>query len=205
MEKPSSNKEKSSVPYEQSLEIAKGLIEKYHKELGEIRLPDNMPEEDRKAMRWGKSAIGHFLKTIPEKTLERFQGHGIFRRDLEGNLAAFINILQNHAIKGECAALVNSGYYDASASGDFLIVSRADRPLPVFPDDSRPGDRKGPIRNEVGWIADAGAFVVNTNFYPIVDELKTMFPDANIIRANELPEYIREEAGTFNTTDMGGI
>lgn len=185
-----SRQEKPLVPFEQSLELAKKLIEQYTQELSDIQIPDNMPEEDRRAVAWGKSAIRHFFNKIPKETLERFEGHGIFRRDYEGNLGAFINILQNRSVKGDSAKLENSGYYNANTSADFFIVSHADKPLPVYVEKS---DRTQVARNKIGGLADVGAFVVNTLYYPIVDELKTMFPEANIIRANEIPEYVAKE------------
>ena len=57
-----------------------------------------------------------------------------------------------------------------------------------------------PIFNEIGWEADIGAIVVNTKYYPLVEEFKEMFPDVNIIKANELSEYFQKSTKDSETS-----
>jgi len=195
MEDVPQNSEKQLIPYEQSTELAKRLLEKYHDELRGMLTIDNMPEQDREAARWGKSTTEYFIRKFPEETLERFTGHGVRRGDDERKLASFINILQNHSIIGECAKLENSGYYDADIGSDLLIISHIDQPLPVYPETGTTDEKRWPIKNEIGWVANPGAFVVGMQFYPIIEELRSMFPTENIIRANEVEKYFKEEMG----------
>ncbi len=102
--------------------------------------------------------------------------------------------MANKSIKGEVDTLGVSSYEDAGigksikrfafTKGDFLVVSKFDKSLPMR--DEKEGGLKN---NEIGWEADIGAFVVDVHYYPLVDELKSTFPGVNIIKANELPGY----------------
>ncbi len=175
------------IPFEQSLQMARKLMEDHEDELINIRAA--LPEEDREAIRFNGSSIEHHLNKFPKETLKRFWGHGIFRGDAEKNLAALINVIQNKSIKGSIATLVDSGYYDAAKDGDFLVLSHADTTLAVLNENGKP------IFNEIGLVINAGAYVVNAKLYPIIDDLKVLFPDANILMANEVPEYVNSETG----------
>lgn len=193
MEEIPENNERPLIQYEQSLELARNLLRKYRDEIRAMLIVDNMPEPDREAGKWGKSTTEYFIRKFPEKTLERFEGHGVRRGNVERKLASFINIIQNGAIKGECAKLENSGYYDADIGSDLLVISHIDTPLPVYPTTGTEDERRWPLKNDIGWIANPGAFVVGMILYPIVDELKLMFPNVNIIRANEVGDYFDQE------------
>ena len=181
------------ITLEESLQIASDLIERHSQELQDMNLPpsliknDLLTEDDKKGMAFGKSAIRHFIQKVPRESAKRFSGHGIFRNGEPKDLSIFINILQNKTMKGESAPLVESGYYDADASGDFLIISHIDKPLVDLDDDGNQKD------SEMGWAINAGAYVVNAKLYPIINDLKEMFPDANIIKANELLDYVKRE------------
>ncbi|MFH1428048.1 MAG: hypothetical protein ABIG60_06035, partial [Patescibacteria group bacterium] len=172
-----------------SLELAEKLFAKY-----ESRIRDNMGKD---IDGWGEpyteyqKSIYHFLEKIPNDILERFQGHGIIRKSTFDQLAGALNILANKSIKGECGRLGGEIYgYGAYKGGDFLVISKIDKGLPIT--EERDG-RQQSVFNEIGWIADIGAFVIDTEYYPMVEELKRIFPDVNIIKANELTEYLKSE------------
>ncbi|TSA46205.1 hypothetical protein D4R51_00485 [bacterium] len=184
--------EKKLVSYEESLKLAKDLLTRYQEKIRE-----NM---DKDVDGWGEfytsfqKSIGHFLEQIPEDILRHYDAHGITRNDTIDQLAACLSILSNKSIRGEVGILGVSGYESqgignpikrfAFTKGDFLVVSKFDKPLPI--QDEKEGSLKN---NETGWEADIGAFVVDVHYYPLVDELKDRFPDVNIIKANELPLY----------------
>jgi hypothetical protein len=177
------------VSFEESLRIARDLFDRHAKELAEFQVPDNqlLTEREREATKFGRSSIKHYLSKFPPEVLERFSGHGVFRGDPEKNLAILINILQNQTIKGDSARLVNSGYYDAGKDGDVLLLSHIDQALGIHDEEGNQ------ISNSIGWKADIGAYVVNSRLYPVIDDLRAFFPTANIIKANELPNYIDHE------------
>lgn len=201
MEKVPENQEKLLVPFEESLKLARQLLSRHEAGMREMISEEYVPASDWPAVMFGKSPISYFLRQFPEDIRARFEGHGIYKipgkyaglKAWEFHLAAFLNILQNGAVKGDSARIAKSGFYDAITSGDFLLISHADQSLPRYQEDS--GRGRGPLTNKVGWIVDVGAYVVGTQFYPMIDDLKEMFPSANIIRANELPEYIKREIG----------
>ena len=41
------------------------------------------------------------------------------------------------------------------------------------------------------WKANIGAIVVDVHYYPLVGEIQKMFPNVNIIKANQLEDYIK--------------
>ena len=92
-----------------------------------------------------------------------------------GQLAAVLNILSTGEIKGYWAPLKNSGYINAYTSGPFLILSHKYKTLMS------------------GQKQSIGAVVVNAEFYPLVEKLKKIFPDMNIIKASEMYDYMRKE------------
>ncbi len=168
------------VPFSESQKIAHELLERYKNELVQAIVPGSAvvyaSEAEKRRMDFGQGNIYAFLKEIPESTRARFFGHGLARGDGEDALATFINILQNSSLKGSIANLV-TGPQPAWTSGSYLILSRIDKRLSLVP-------------NEIGLKIAAGAYVLDTKFYPILDELRARFPEANIIRANELAAYM---------------
>jgi len=179
---------------EESTQIAKNLLEQHEQELRDTFMPasliksDLLTEEDKKGISFGKSAIDYFFRKIGDEEMDKFVGHGISRGDCKENLAIFINVIQNNTLKGDYARIRNSGYHNARTQVDFFVISHIDKPLASIDKD---GKQK---RNEIGYIIDAGAYVVNARLYPIVNDLRAMFPDVNIIKANELPDFVKREA-----------
>ena len=117
---------KEVIPLEQSIVVADSLLAEHGEEIHDIEAARSysksnlLTEEDRIAVQFGGTAVEYFFKKFPDAILERFAGHGMFRKAKRDNLASFINILQNKSIKGECAKLKNSGYYDAAKRADFF-------------------------------------------------------------------------------------
>ena len=170
--------ENSAVSFEQSLGLAKKLYAEFEPA---IRANLDKEMDGAKEARDYPNLIRHFLKEIPDEKQERYAGHGITKTSgvIEnptlGQLAAFLNILATGEIKGSWALLKNSGYSNAYTSGPFLILSHRDGNF---------------VR---GQRQSIGAAIVNAEFYPMVEKLKELFPDMNIIKASELPDYMRNK------------
>ena len=166
------------VPFEQSLQLARKLYAEFEPA---IRKNLYTEMEGVKEVRDYPNLIKHFLQTIPDSEQERYAGHGITKTSgvIEapeiGQLAAFLNILSSGKIRGSWAPLARSGYVDAYKTGPFLILSHIDQNLVQ------------------GQLQSIGAAVVNAEFYPMVEKLRELFPDINIIRAGELPDYFKKE------------
>jgi len=213
---------KDFVPYEKSLQIAEGLLKKYNsaivahiKEIQEKYANELSKHKDwRVGLKIGgvegvdgirfakRDAIRPVLKQFSEEDLQRFSGHGISRGLHENILAAFINILENSFIKGDVGHINVHAKGDygsrthSDTNADFFIISHADKRLGLFPKNET--DKKL-LYNKGAWAADAGAFVVNYDFYPIIDELRKMYPYANIVKANELSDFIEKELQQANS------
>ena len=93
-------------------------------------------------------------------------------------------------MQGDWGRLANSGNIDAYSNGPALIVSHYDKSLGVYPESHKPGSAVRPAQNEMGSVVDIGAVVLNSSWYPLTEELKEMFPDLKIIRADELKDYL---------------
>jgi hypothetical protein len=175
------SQEKPLIPYEQSFSLASQLEQKHHDELVLAERPT-----------FGKSNMPDVLSKLPNEVRARFYGHGVTRggknKSSADKLAAFINILDNSTIKGDQGPL-ESGQLGAYTNVDFLIVSHLDRHLNK--EDQDRGSAQ--IRNEIGWVADIGAYVIGSRYYPIIDDLKVLYPDKNIIKADEIPGYVNSE------------
>lgn len=180
---PEVSNEKLPIPFEESLRVATDLLARYP-ETGKMGAPpeNELSDEERGLLDFGKNGISHFLKPIPHSLQERFKGHGIYGKDDQGNLAVLINILQNKAIKGWASPLKNSGWQDTKMA-DFLVLSHIDKPL----------KDEGESRNAIGFVAKPGAYVLDVKFYPVIDELRRMFPDANIIHASDVGDYMQQQ------------
>lgn len=168
------------VPFEESEKLAQELLEKYDAEITAQANQDVNGWNPSFSMEMYQNAIDHYLRDIPVETLEHYWAHGITRgRDLEWVTAA-LNILSNGGIRGDVGKL--SGMYSGFMTQcNFLVVLEKDNPFPG-------GKPQRP--DETGLFKiNVGALVVNTKFYPLVDELRSMFPNRNIIKANEIPEY----------------
>lgn len=163
---------KHLISYDESFAHAKVLHDQYHDQLVVAENKD-----------FGKSTMIDCLGKIPDEIKRRFNGHGIKRGGKYGTeadkLAAFINILENETIIGDSGP-IGGGQLGAYTNVDFLILSPKDTPL--LSRDSK--------RNDIGLEAHIGAFVVGNRYYPIVEELKKRYPNRNIIRADELGDFM---------------
>ncbi len=188
LEREESSGSKELVSFEESLKIAHDLLEKYGDAM-KSQYGQDIDGWEGLVFKDYQKSIGHYIETMPDDVLKHFSAHGITRYSIEDRLAGALNILANKAIKGECGSLErNRGQFGAYTSGDFLVVSKPDKPLPMT--EEKDG-RQQSVFNEVGWMAEIGAFIVDTKYYPMVNELRRMFPDVNIIKANQLPEYLK--------------
>jgi|GEM_PF-1338574 len=176
------------VPLAESLELAKSLLTKYESEMKGQYGKDIDGWSDGLVFTDYQKSIAHYIEETPHDILKRFSAHGVTRKSEIDRIAGALNILANKSIKGECGPLVGSGQLKAYISGDFLVISKLDMPLPIL--DARDGRQQSRM-NGIGWLAEIGAFVVDTRYYPMIDELRRMFPDVNIIKANQLPEYLK--------------
>jgi hypothetical protein len=177
--------EKNITSIESSEKLAKELLSRHE---SEIR--DNLQKD---VDGWGnpytdyQDSTRHFLEMIPEVIRQRYYGHGITRKGEADRLAAVLNIMANKSIKGECGPLsgANSPMIDAyQRRTEFLVISKIDNQLPLKPS----------TFNKLGqWKADIGAVIVNVKYYPLVNELRELYPEVNIIKANELQEYFLKE------------
>ncbi len=184
---PEVKKEKRLITYEESLELAKDLLNRHKNEI--------LGQKDKDVDGWGtpytdhQKSIRHFIDKTPQDILERFVGHGITKKGEIDRLAAALNILANKSIQGSCGQLAgNIGGYNAYKDGDFIVISKLDTNFRIM---QELDGRLQPELNEIGLLVNIGAFVVDTKYYSMVEELKTMFPDVNMIKANELPEYLK--------------
>lgn len=140
-------------------------------------------------------AIYRFLKEVPDEITTRFWAHGVTREAGIGNLAAVMSIIETNQVAGY-SGIIGGGQYGAWDNGDALIVSKIDQPL--FKEDSEGETIRHEIIGNDGQItdvceADIGAVILNDRLYPLADELKTMYPDVKIIRADEMKSFFEEE------------
>ncbi len=178
------------VSYEKSKKIAEDLLVRFKNEI----LANMQKDIDG----WGpayadfQNSIQHFLKKVPENILGHYGAHGVTKGDELDNLAGALNILANHSMKGWYGPLGRGeGGYNAYRTGDFLVVSKFDKSLGVK--EERSGEKKA-VLNAIGLKVDIGVLVVNVHFYPLIEELKKMFPDVKIIKANEIPGYFETDS-----------
>jgi hypothetical protein len=197
-EKQNKNEQQKFAPYNESFELATKLLEKY-KERIQNEQCDN---EEMDEVFGEKEAIAKFVNLLPEDILKKYEGHGITRNSEIEQLAAAINIAQNKTIMGWKGKLKTS-QCRSYTMGSFLILSPYNQSLnkdkSIFHKIKGNKIGKGTIigSNQNGerlaWEANIGVIVVNTRLYPLVDELRKMFPDIKIIRANELTKHILNE------------
>lgn len=132
-----------------------------------------------------QNAIRHYLNTIPIKILRQYWGHGITRGSDEDRLASALNILSNSTVRGDCGQLASS-YISAYDDGDFLLILDKEQPFPPRLPDGKPN------RNQLGLKVNLGVLVVNTKFYPLVEELKSIYPGKKIVKARELSSLFKQ-------------
>lgn len=149
----------------------------------------------------GRGVIGKQLEQFPPEILHEYWGHGVTRGNKLDRLTAAISILSDGAMKGDIAPLTRSGYADAYIDGDFFAISHKGKQLMEYDQNRRPifislGENEYTGKEIKAVKINPGAIVVNAWFYPIVEELRSRFPKATILYANELPEYIMKEEQT---------
>lgn len=195
-EQPPGQPEKGPFNQEECRKIAEDLYVRYQDKLLENR---NKPIDGNK---WwyatGRGVIEDHLQQFTPEVLSHYWGHGITRGNEIDHLAAAVSILANKAIKGSTAPLYHSGYVDAYTDGSFLVISHKGDHLVERDQDKKPsftslGENRSTGEEVRAVKINPGAFVVNANFYPLVDELRRMFPEVNVLYANQLPEYIKRE------------
>jgi hypothetical protein len=191
---------KGIVSEKECRKIAEDILARYQQAILE---KVNYPVDDGGLLEpaMANVAIEKNLRKIPSQTLREYRGHGVTRGNHVDRLTAAISILENEAMKGDCARLAESGRIDAYADGDFLAVSRKGDQFMEWSGEG--GDRR-PVFVSLGENEYTGkdiravkirpgALVVNAYFYPIVEELRRMFPGKKILYANELQDYIKSE------------
>lgn len=147
-------------------------------------------------------AIYRFLEEVPDEITTRFWAHGVTREAGIGNLAAVMSIIETGQIAGY-SAIIGGDHGGAWTDGDALIVSKIDQSL--FKEDSKGELIRHEIVGNDGQItvmceADIGAVILNDRLYPLADELKTMYPDVKIIRADEMKSFFEEEIKNSENT-----
>ncbi|MGB7957904.1 MAG: hypothetical protein WCF77_03650 [Minisyncoccia bacterium] len=196
-ELPLSLNERLPRTQEECRKIAEDVLARYQKEIAENR---DRPVD---GIEWWyaspqRGVIEDHLRQFPPDVLRHYYGHGVTRGDQLDHLTAAISILTNNAVQGGVARLEGSGYADAYTNGSFLAVSRRDDEMIDRDKNKAPalvslGQNQYTGKEITAMKIHPGALVVNAEFYPIVPELRAMFPEANILYANELPDYIKEE------------
>lgn len=173
------------VSVEDSRNQAAVLLEKYQQEILSQSGQDVNGWHERFVTESYQNAIRHYLREVPKEILQQFWGHGITRGRDEDRLTAALNILSNSVVKGDCSQLASS-YISAYDDGDFLLILDKENPFPPRLSD---GTRN---RNQLGLKVNFGTLVVNTKFYPLVEDLKKFFPHRDIIKASELPDFFKQ-------------
>ncbi|MFA6185563.1 MAG: hypothetical protein WC720_05480 [Candidatus Shapirobacteria bacterium] len=173
--------EKSLVSFLDSLKEAEELEKKYEKDLDEqlekLNEDSIVPEE----------AIKYFIGKIPLEIKKKYLAHGVVHRGRDP-LSATLNIMANKSLKGTFGEY--GSMFVPWDEADFLIVSKRDQNPFVLDDKGKV--QKVNLNNEfLGHKIDIGAIVINTRYYPLVEELKKRYPDVNIIKANQVAEYFK--------------
>lgn len=141
--------------------------------------------------------IEEVLRQFSPEVLKKYWGHGVTKGDLKKQLAAALSIIENRVMQGSTAPIVESGYANAYTNGSFFIISRKDGSSIIKGMKERMPERvkfKDAFGNEaMGLRIDPGAFVFNNVFDSAVEQVKEMYPEAKILYAEELADYIREQ------------
>lgn len=179
--------EKNVISYKESLKQAKALLEKYDERI----LNEEYDAWDEDGID-GNQAIGKFIRALSPEILCEYTGHGVTRNSEMEQLAAALNISENKCIRGWQGLLAKSEFINAYTHGNFLIISKYKHSLCKLVD-------KKPIMHSAGWEAEIGAIIVNSHFYPLIPELREMFPDVKIIKANQFENHVMSEINEYKT------
>ena len=121
---------------------------------------------------------------MPMEILKHYYGHGITKGSWEDQITAVISIMSEGQIKGYQGPFKSDTGYNADSGGSFLIVSRYDKSL-ISGEKAEFG--------ETGWKADVGAVIVRQRFYPLIPELRQLFPTIKILKASEVSEFFNSK------------
>lgn len=90
--------EKKLITFEESKKLAEELLSRFKNEI--------LSNMQKNVDGWGpayadyQNSIKHFLKKVPEDTLEHYGAHGITKGSEVDRLAGALNILANRSMKG---------------------------------------------------------------------------------------------------------
>lgn len=180
-------KDNLETSYKESCLLARDLLQKYKEKIMHEYYAKDVEGLGGIIESEYQDLITYFMDKIDNSEKKPFSGHGVIPRGEEVfQLGAGLNIMANKRIIGSVGHLdKEQGFNKAwTRNADFFILSKKGKPL----------KSKDQSESKNGWNADIGAFVVNTHFYALVDEFKKMFPDVNIIKANELEDYFNSDS-----------
>lgn len=185
------NEVKEIQTNQKHLENAKKMCQEYSEAMYDY-------PEDEDGLIGENVSLRHFVDQIPKDKMNRFQGHGIARFDIEDQLAAAMFIAENGLLAGDIGKF-DSSYINAYKDGNFLVLSQPDESLMIVINDNEPILHNVRIFRNSGqeketnlWEAKVGVIVCNSTMYPLVKLLNEMYPLTKFIKANELPQYIDE-------------
>ncbi len=145
----------------------------------------------------GDDGIDKALDEIDPEVLNKFWGHGVIRGDYQRQIAAVLSIIENNVISGDFGPLRGSPYLDAYTDANFLVVSNYRHNL--INGNTTEERRRQQVRavdqqghSRIGIKIKPGVFACNKRLDVLVPHLRKLFPDATILRANELSDWIRE-------------
>lgn len=153
--------------------------------------------ENQAANRFHNTKIDSALRQFPKEILQHYWGHGVTRGSIEMQIASALKIIEHRVMIGDAAPLKNSGYANAYTNGSLLVLSRKGGMSLIKGLEQRMPERVK-INTEqegtaVGLRIDPGAFVLNGIFESLIEPLRKMFPEAKIISADELVDYIKDQ------------
>lgn len=182
------------IPEPEQITIDHDKFRKAAKRLFDAHMEEIMTEAPH---RFVHTKIEEVLRQFPSDVMKKYWGHGVTKGELENQLAAALSIIENRVMQGSTAPISGSGYADAYTNGSFFIISRKDGSSIIKGMKDRMPERvkfTNVNGNEtIGLRVDPGAFVFNNVFDSVVEEVKQMYPDARILHAEELADYIREQ------------
>lgn len=183
------------LSYEKALEKSDYLLDKYKSQM-KANLQKDVDgwyggEENTRG--GYQRSIEHYIKEeIPREILSHYYGHGVTRGGYRDHMAALLCMATNKSIKGDASPLTKKDavYIPAYIEAEILALSPKD--ISMQPRIKGKHGMSEPVFNpDQSWKANIGAIAVDVHYYPLVEELRHMFPNVNIIRANELPNYLK--------------
>lgn len=145
----------------------------------------------------------HAIKDLPVDILKRYDAHGSARGE---GFDHAIRILETNATKGFFAPLAGGAegaattpYYD----GCMLVVSkRGASPLAINDKKTITVEITEGEKVMAAKELNAGAFVISDHYRNYVEPLRAMYPNANILYAEELRDYILEQERIANLESL---